>query len=70
MKKFILELFEYLLEIESFNWKLLKIKLEKKIGLKVICVYFKFIRKDLFKVILLVIIFIVIWFRNDIFSLN
>ncbi|MCL2939418.1 MAG: serine protease [Trichodesmium sp. MAG_R02] len=69
-KKPTLELFEHLSEIESFNWKLLKIKLEKKIGLKVTRAHPKSIRKDLFKAILLATTPIAIWLRNDIPSLN
>jgi len=39
--------FETLAQIENFNWKLLKVNLNKKIGLKVTCHHSKSIQKDL-----------------------
>ena len=65
-----LEVFEHLSEIESFNWKLLKIKLQEKIGLKVTCAHPESIRKDLFRAILSATTPIAIWLRNDIPCLN
>ncbi|MGD1701381.1 trypsin-like peptidase domain-containing protein [Dapis sp. BLCC M229] len=65
-----LELFEHLAEMESFNWKLLKIKLEEKIGLKVTCAHSESMRKDLFRAILSATTPIAIWLRNDIPNLN
>ncbi|NER03843.1 MAG: hypothetical protein F6K17_15050 [Okeania sp. SIO3C4] len=61
-----LELFEHLEEMESFNWKLLKIKLEEKIGLKVTRAHPESIRKDLFRAILSATTPVVIWTRVDI----
>ena len=65
-----LELFEHLSEMEGFNWKLLKIQLKEKIGLKVTCAHPKSMRKDLFRAILLATTPIAIWLRNDIPCLN
>ena len=62
-----LELFEHLSEMESFNWKLLKIKLEEKIGLKVTRAHPQSIRKDLFRAILSATTPVVIWTRADIY---
>jgi vWA-MoxR associated protein C-terminal domain/Effector-associated domain 10 len=60
------DIFEHLEEIESFNWKLLKNKLNDKIGLKITCTHPKSMRKDLFKAILQATTPVVIWIRNDI----
>ncbi len=62
-----LELFEHLSEMESFNWKLLKIKLEEKIGLKVTRAHPQSIRKDLFRAILSATTPVAIWTRADIY---
>lgn len=64
------ELFEHLQKMDGFNWKLLKINLEDKIGLKVTCPYPQAIRKDLFKAILQATTPIAIWVRTDIPNLD
>ncbi|HAJ63300.1 MAG TPA: hypothetical protein DCP31_32110, partial [Cyanobacteria bacterium UBA8543] len=46
------ELFEPLEAIESFDWKILRSKLQERIGLKVTCPHPQSIRKDLFRAIL------------------
>lgn len=61
-----LELFEHLSKMDGFNWKLLKIQLKEKIGLKVTCAHPKSMRRDLFRAILLATTPIAIWLRNDI----
>ena len=60
------ESFEHLQEMETFNWKLLKINLKKKIGLKVTCAPPKAKSKDLFNAILTATTPIAIWTRYDI----
>ncbi|HEY9691098.1 MAG TPA: hypothetical protein V6D15_02790 [Oculatellaceae cyanobacterium] len=62
--------FEHLEEMESFNWKLLKIKLNEKIGLKVTCAPPKARTKELFKAILTATTPIAIWTRCDIHNLD
>ncbi|MGK7930127.1 MAG: hypothetical protein AB4041_01660 [Microcystaceae cyanobacterium] len=60
------DLFEHLQEMDSFNWKLLKIRLKEKIGLKVTCAHPQCFRKDLFRAILQATTPIAIWTRKDI----
>lgn len=60
------ESFEHLQEMETFNGKLLKINLKKKIGLKVTCAPPKAKSKDLFNAILTATTPIAIWTRYDI----
>ena len=60
------ELFEHLEEMETFNWKLLKISLREKIGLKLTCAPPKAKTKDLFRAILTAATPIAIWTRYDI----
>jgi vWA-MoxR associated protein C-terminal domain len=64
------DIFEHLEDVESFNWKLLKIKLKEKIGLKVTCTHPKSMRKDLFRAILQATTPVAIWIRNDIPDLD
>lgn len=64
------EWFETLAEIENFSWKLLKVNLNKKIGLKVTCHHPKSMRKDLFKAILQAKTPVAIWTRTDIPNLD
>jgi hypothetical protein len=64
------ECFETLAEIENFSWKLLKVNLNKKIGLKVTCHHPKSMRKDLFKAILQATTPVAIWTRTDIPNLD
>ena len=64
------ESFEHLKEIESFNCKLLSMKLKEKIGLKVTCSHSKSIREDLFNAILIATTPIAIWTRADIANLD
>jgi vWA-MoxR associated protein C-terminal domain len=64
------DIFEHLEEVESFNWKLLKIRLKEKIGLKVTCTHPKSMRKDLFRAILQATTPVAIWIRNDIPDLD
>jgi hypothetical protein len=60
------EHFEHLKEMETFNWKSLKISLKEKIGLKVTCAPPKAKTKDLFKALLTATTPIAIWTRYDI----
>lgn len=60
------ELFAHLPEMETFNWKSLKISLQQKIGLKVTCALPKNRTKDLFKALLTATTPIAIWTRSDI----
>ncbi|MCA2693034.1 MULTISPECIES: hypothetical protein [unclassified Microcystis] len=62
--------FETLSAIENFNWKVLKVNLNKKIGLKVTCHHPKSIQKDLFKAILQATTPLAIWTRTDILNLD
>jgi len=64
------DIFEHLEDVESFNWKLLKIKLKEKNGLKVTCTHPKSMSTDLFKAILQSTIPVAIWIRNDIPDLD
>ncbi|HBW90829.1 MAG TPA: hypothetical protein DEG17_18640 [Cyanobacteria bacterium UBA11149] len=64
------ELFEPLEAIESFDWKILRSKLQERIGLKVTCPHPQSIRKDLFRAILQATTPIAIWIRNDIPNLD
>jgi hypothetical protein len=64
------DIFEHLEDLESFNWKLLKIKLKEKIGLKVTCTHPKSMSTDLFKAILQATTPMAIWIRNDIPDLD
>jgi hypothetical protein len=64
------DIFEHLEEVENFNWKLLKIRLKEKIGLKVTCTHPKSMRKDLFRAILQATTPVAIWIRNDIPDLD
>jgi vWA-MoxR associated protein C-terminal domain/Effector-associated domain 10 len=64
------DIFEHLEDVESFNWKLLKIKLKEKIGLKVTCTHPKSMSTDLFKAILQATTPVAIWIRNDIPDLD
>jgi hypothetical protein len=64
------DIFEHLEDVESFNWKLLKINLKEKIGLKVTCTHSKSMSTDLFKAILQSTIPVAIWIRNDIPDLD
>jgi vWA-MoxR associated protein C-terminal domain len=64
------DIFEHLEDVESFNWKLLKNKLNDKIGLKVTCTHPKSMRKDLFRAILQATTPVAIWIRNDIPDLD
>ncbi|NER49685.1 MAG: hypothetical protein F6J92_23940 [Symploca sp. SIO1A3] len=64
------DLFEHLDKTEGFNWKLLKIKLKDKVGLKVTCAQPPSIKKDLFKAILYATTPVAIWTRTDILNLG
>ena len=64
------ECFETLAEIENFSWKLLKVNLNKKIGLKVTCHHPESMREYLFKAIRGATTPIAIWTRTDIPNLD
>ncbi|GBE90951.1 hypothetical protein [Nostoc cycadae] len=64
------ELFEHLQEMENFNWKLLKISLKEKIGIKITCAPPRTKIKELFEAILKATTPIAIWTRCDIPNLD